>query len=79
MWAAVYSQRVRSGPELNQQQLAVALFDLALELLDDSPWHVSGGVGIRVQTEDHSYFSLDVAYGDSLALYFTTAPNGVAP
>jgi len=51
----------------------------ALELLDDSPWHVSGGVGIRVQTEDHSYFSLDVAYGDSLALYFTTAPNGVAP
>src|SRR6476620_17841 len=35
MWAAVYSQRVRSGPELNQQLLALALFDLALELLDD--------------------------------------------
>jgi outer membrane protein assembly factor BamA len=48
-------------------------------LFDRSSWHVSGGFGIRLRTADHSYFSLDLAYGEELAVYFSTAPNGAAP
>lgn len=48
-------------------------------LFDRQPWHPSVGVGLRVRTENKSFFSLDLAYGDGLALYLTTIPGGTAP
>jgi hypothetical protein len=43
-------------------------------LFDLGAWRVGGGAGLRVHTKDKELFSLDVAYGDGVRVFFTTTP-----
>ena len=43
-------------------------------LLDLPQWHLGGGGGIIVRSKKSVIFTLDVAYGDGVNVYFTTDP-----
>lgn len=43
-------------------------------LVDLRTWRVGGGAGLRVHSSGKDLFSLDVAYGDGVRLFFTTTP-----
>lgn len=43
-------------------------------LFDLREWRVGGGAGLRVHSSGKDLFSLDVAYGDGVRLFFTTTP-----
>ncbi len=43
-------------------------------LVDLPQWHLGGGAGIIVRSKKSVIFTLDVAYGDGINVYFTTDP-----
>lgn len=44
------------------------------DLVKFDKWHLGGGGGIIVRSKDSVIFTLDVAYGDGVNVYFTTDP-----